>query len=75
MVDKRSCLLKLATRISELRKAKGLSIHGLANEAGMEYAQVQRILKGKVNIQFTTLIVISKGLDIEPDVLLKGLKF
>lgn len=75
MVDKRSCVLKLAARITEVRKAKGLTVHGLANEAGMEYAHVQRIEKGKINIAFTTLVVIAKGLDIEPDVLLKGLKF
>jgi transcriptional regulator with XRE-family HTH domain len=75
MINKASILLKLAAHITKLRKAKKMSIHGLAQSAGIEYALMQRIEKGKVNLQFTTLVKISKGLDIHLDDMIDGLKY
>ncbi len=75
MNDKASILLKLASHITELRNAKKLTIHGLAQAAGIEYALMQRIEKGKVNLQFTTLVKISKGLDMHFDDMMNGLRF
>ena len=75
MTDKDPELLKLAARITELRKAKNLSIHGLADAADIEYSLLQRVEKGKVNIQFKTLVAISKGLDMHFDEMTNGLRF
>lgn len=75
MIDKDTKLLKLASHITELRKAKNLTIHGLAQAAGIEYSLMQRVEKGKVNLQFTTLVKISKGLDMHFDEMINGLRF
>ncbi len=75
MIHKDTILLKLAGRITQLRKEKQLSIHGLANAADIEYSLVQRVEKGKVDIQFTTLIAISRGLEVEVGEMLKDIQF
>jgi transcriptional regulator with XRE-family HTH domain len=75
MINKASILLKLAAHITKLRKAKKMSIHGLAQSAGIEYALMQRIEKGKVNVQFTTLVKISRGLNMHFDEMMNGLQF
>jgi len=75
MKNKELILIKLAERITEVRKEKGLSIHGLANSADIEYSLVQRVEKGKVNLSFCTLVAIARGLNIDFDELTKGLKF
>lgn len=75
MTNKELILIKLAKRITEARKEKGMSIHGLASSADIEYSLVQRVEKGKVNLSFCTLVAISRGLNIDFDELMKGLKF
>jgi transcriptional regulator with XRE-family HTH domain len=75
MLNKEENLLKLATHITKLRKAKKLSIHGLANAADIEYSLLQRVEKGKVDIQFNTLVAIAQGLEMEFDEMTKGLRF
>ena len=72
MNDREKILLKFASHLTKLREANGLSIRQLAAASGLEYSQLQRILKGKVNFAFTTLIAIAQGLDIELQDLLKG---
>lgn len=47
-------------------KAKGLSLHQLAAEADLEYAHVQRIASGKVNLELTTVIALADGLGMTP---------
>ena len=37
----------IANRINQLRKARGLSINGLANMSGLSYSTVNSILRGK----------------------------
>ena len=51
-----------------------LSIHQLAAAAGLEYSQIQRIEKGKVNFAFTTLVALAQGLDVDVHVLLAEYK-
>lgn len=75
MIDKDTILLKMASHITVMRNSKNLSIHGLAQAADIEYALMQRIEKGKVNLQFTTLVKISKGLDMHFDEMMNGLRF
>jgi transcriptional regulator with XRE-family HTH domain len=74
MSDKERILNRFAAQLSQLRRARGMSIHALAAASGLEYSQVQRIEKGKVNLTFTTLIALAQGLDIEPSELLEGYK-
>ncbi|MDE3142787.1 MAG: helix-turn-helix transcriptional regulator [Bacteroidota bacterium] len=64
MTQKEKILAKFANHLKKLREEKGLSIRELAIRSNLEYSQVQRIEKGKVNIAFTTLLALADGLDI-----------
>jgi transcriptional regulator with XRE-family HTH domain len=65
MINKEKILVKFAKRLISLREKKGISIRELASRADLEYSQVQRIEKGKVNLAFTTLIALAEGLEME----------
>jgi transcriptional regulator with XRE-family HTH domain len=69
-MDRDILLVSFGKHLTQIRKDKGLSIHQLALACDMEYSHLQRIEKGKVNIAFTTLCSIARGLDINPDELL-----
>lgn len=45
-------------------KKKELSMRKLAAAAGLEYAHVQRIASGKVNIELSTIVALADGLDM-----------
>ncbi len=74
MNNKEKILLRFATHLTKLRKEKGLSIRQLAASSGLEYSQIQRIEKGKVNFAFTTLVTLAQGLDIDLNILLEEYK-
>jgi transcriptional regulator with XRE-family HTH domain len=74
MTGKEKILARFAAHLTRLRKERGYSIRQLAASSGLEYSQIQRIEKGKVNFAFTTLIALAHGLDIELQVLLEDFK-
>jgi DNA-binding Xre family transcriptional regulator len=74
MNQKEKILSRLATHLTRLRKERALSIRQLALASGLEYSQVQRIEKGKVNIAFTTLIALAQGLEMDLAELLEAYK-
>ncbi len=74
MTNKEKILARFAAHLTKLRKEKGLSIRQLAAEAGLEYSQIQRIEKGKVNFAFTTLTALAQGLGMDLDELLTEYK-
>ena len=55
---KGNVIIQVAANLKKLREEKGLSIRELAVQADLEYSQVQRIEKGKVNIALTTLLAL-----------------
>ena len=71
MTSKEKALARFSSHLKKLREAKGISIHELAASAGLEYAQVQRIEKGKVNLTLISILALADGLDVSPDTLLK----
>jgi len=71
MTAKEKILSQFATNLKKLREEQGISIRELAVRSDLEYTQVQRIEKGKVNIALTTLIALSNGLGVSPEILLK----
>ncbi|GAB2842652.1 helix-turn-helix domain-containing protein [Ferruginibacter profundus] len=75
MNDKERILLKFANNLKKIRLGKGVSIRQLAASSGLEYSQLQRIEKGKVNFAFTTLIAIAQGLEVEVSELFDQLSF
>lgn len=72
--DKVLLLQKFASHLTRIRKEKGLSIHELADASDLEYSQVQRIEKGLVNFEFTTLRSLATGLEMTLEELFAGLK-
>lgn len=74
MTHKEKLLSRFADHLIKIRQAKGLSIRQLAASADLEYSQVQRIEKAKVNFAFSTLVALAQGLDVEPSELLEGFK-
>jgi transcriptional regulator with XRE-family HTH domain len=64
MDNKHQILNRFAEHLIKLREAKGLSIRQLAAASSLEYSQVQRIEKGKVNFAVTTLVALAQGLDV-----------
>lgn len=71
MTAKEKSLAKFAAHLTELREGQGISIRELAARSDLEYSQVQRIEKGKVNFAYTTLLALADGLNISPDILIK----
>ena len=57
---------RFAGALKKVMKVKNISLHKLADEAGLEYAHVQKIASGKVNVELTTIIAIAEGLEISP---------
>jgi len=70
MIEKEKTLRAFAEHLIKLRQQKAYSIRELASRADLEYSQVQRIEKGKVNFSFTTLLALADGLDISSSELL-----
>lgn len=70
MSQKDKILANFAKRLTSIREKQGISIRELASRSGLEYSQVQRIEKGKVNFAYTTLLALAEGLNISPSVLL-----
>jgi transcriptional regulator with XRE-family HTH domain len=67
MDRKEKLLRKFGKRLTALKKEKGLSTRELAAAAGLEYRQVLQIEAGKTNLLFTTILSLSKGLELPPD--------
>lgn len=74
MSTKEKILARFAVHLTRLRKENGLSIRQLAAASGLEYSQIQRIEKGKVNLAFTTLTALAQGLEMDLAELLEAYK-
>lgn len=72
-MDKDVALRKFGRRLAALRRQKQLSIPELAAASGLTSRQIEQIEAGKVNLLFTTLVALAKGLGIDPDELLETL--
>lgn len=57
-------LKKLGNRIYEIRRQKNLSQEQLAHRSDVSVAQIGRIERGKINCTISTILTISKGLDM-----------
>lgn len=70
MTEKDKLLSRFAKHLTSLREAQGISIRELASRSSLEYSQVQRIEKGRVNFAYTTLVALADGLNTTPSELL-----
>ncbi len=74
MNNKEKILLRFAAQLTRIRKEKGMSMRQLAAATGLEYSQIQRIEKGKVNFAFSTLVALAQGLELDFGELFKEYK-
>lgn len=73
-MDKENEILKKFGRyLAALREERNLTIPQLAAATGLTSHKLRRIEAGEVDIYFTTVVVLSKGLDITPGELLQSL--
>ena len=73
MERKDKLLKKFGKYLTALRKERSMTIRELADATGLTPHQLSRIEAGEVNILFTTVISLSKGLEISPGDLLQSL--
>ena len=60
-------------RLTELREQKELTIRDLARRSGLDARQISRIEAGKVNLLFSTILALARGLGVSPEELLESL--
>ena len=60
-------------KIRRIRITKGLSIQNLAYEIGIEYTQLSRIERGKINTSIFQLFLISRALEVDFADIIEGL--
>lgn len=73
MERKDEVLKKFGSNLTAIREEKMLTIPELAAASGLTPAQLRRIEAGEVNILFTTVVSLSRGLKISPDQLMQPL--
>jgi transcriptional regulator with XRE-family HTH domain len=66
-------LRRFGQLLTVLRKQRNLGIHDLALRSGVDSRRLTRIEAGKVNIHFTTVLALARGLGITPEELLESL--
>jgi transcriptional regulator with XRE-family HTH domain len=66
-------LRKFGRRLTELREQKELTVRDLAKRSALDARQISRIEAGKVNILFSTILALARGLGITPEELLESL--
>jgi transcriptional regulator with XRE-family HTH domain len=74
MESKTLILAKFGEIVLDEAKKKNMSLRKLADASGLEYSQVQRIAKGKVNLALTTIVALCEGLDLTPSELFHNFK-
>jgi len=71
LINKNNAVLKaLGEKLYQQRKAKKLSLRQLASIADVDYSQIDKIEKGRLNITVITLISIADALEMSPGELL-----
>jgi transcriptional regulator with XRE-family HTH domain len=66
-------LRRFGQLLTAMREQRNLDIRELASRSGMDSRQLTRIEAGNVNIQFTTILALARGLGISPQKLLESL--
>mgnify|MGYP001253216829 FL=1 len=59
-------LLKFGENFGKIRQSKNLSFRSLSQKCDLDYADLNKIEKGKRNITLTTIIELAHGLDVHP---------
>ena len=57
-------ILKFGANLRKIRESKEMSMEDLANSCDMEYSQISRIERGKINTKISTTNALAKGLKV-----------
>jgi len=57
-------LIRFGEHLASLRKLKKLSYRKFAQKCDVDYADIKKYEKGKINMTFLTMIEFAKALDI-----------
>lgn len=63
---KEDFLRRFGTNFGKIRQSRNLSFRSLSQKCDIDYADLNRIEKGKRNITLTTIMELANGLDIHP---------
>lgn len=61
-------------RVRRLRRARGLTIRGLASRSGVHWTYAGQLERGARNPSLAVLVQIAEGLGVDPGVLVQGLR-
>lgn len=64
--EKIAFLKGFGKRVQTLREEKQLSLRQLAQNCEIDFSDIGKIEKGLRNIQMSTILELSKGLDVPP---------
>lgn len=67
MMTKEEIANKVGRKIRQLRNSRKMTMEQLALESGMDYSQLSRIERGKINTSVYQIYVIAKALHINPE--------
>ena len=67
MMTKEEIANKIGRKIRQLRNSRQMTMEQLALESGMDYSQLSRIERGKINTSVYQIYVIAKALRINPE--------
>jgi len=70
-IRSKEILKKIGETLHQKRKEKKLSMRKLANIAGVDYSQIDKIEKGRLNCTILTIIAIGEALEISVGELLE----
>ena len=73
MDQKDEVLKKFGRYLTARREERKMTVQELAAATGLTSQNLRRIEAGEVDILFTTVVMLSKGLDITPGELLQSL--
>lgn len=66
-------LRQFGRHLAALRQQKDISLRQLAAASGLEVHQLERIEAGEIDLVYTVLLALAKGLKVTPDQLLEFL--
>ena len=64
--DKIEFLIQFGANFGKIRKSKNLSFRSLSQKCELDYADLNKIEKGKRNITLITIAELAKGLGVHP---------
>ncbi|WP_300438285.1 helix-turn-helix transcriptional regulator [Christiangramia sp.] len=65
-LSKDDFLIYFGKKLKEIRTSKNLTYRKLAQRCDIDYSHISKIEKGERNIQLSTVLELSKGLEVYP---------